>query len=203
MQAEFQIWKERVLQMLALYSDPQLAYHNVCHTEDVLLTCEKLAREEGITGQHALLLLKLAALFHDTGFLIQYKGHEEKSCEIARRELAGSRLSEGDLDTICSTIMATKIPQSPKNHMEEIICDADLDYLGREDFELISDRLRKEYFVLGMVQTEKDWMQLQIRFIEGHEYFTKTSRKQRGPQKLKHLEQLRNRAVLNITNTGI
>lgn len=203
MQVDFQILKERVLKMLSLHSNPLLAYHNVNHTLDVVQTCENIALEEGITNQHCLLLLKLAALFHDTGFLMKYKGHEEKSCEIARHELAATDLTPEDLDTICSIIMATKIPQSPKNHIEEIICDADLDYLGRDDFDNISNSLRKEYFALGMVQTETDWMQLQIEFIGAHNYFTETCRKNRNPKKLKHLEQLKQLALLNTTNTRL
>ena len=100
-------------------------------------------------------------------------------------------------------IMATRIPQSPKNHLEEILCDADLDYLGRNDFDLISYNLRTEYFGLGMVKTEAEWMQIQINFIGKHRYFTNSTRRKREDLKTKHLRRLRIQADLEITNSKL
>jgi uncharacterized protein len=155
MKIDFQTLKEKILTMLSLHTDPVLTYHTVKHTADVLQSAERIALEEGITNEKKLLLLKVAALYHDTGFLHTYKGHEEKSCEMVRKDLANSDFSAGDINTICSIIMATRIPQSPKTHLEEIICDADLDYLGRDDFVVISNQLRNEFFQLGIVHTEE------------------------------------------------
>ena len=200
MQVDFQILKEKVLGMLSVHSNPLFAYHSVNHTIDVLSTSEKIATAEGLTDPHQLLLLKLAALYHDTGFLVIYKGHEEESCQIVIKDLVNTDLSAADIEKICATIMATKIPQSPKDHLGEILCDADLDYLGRDDFEMISNNLRKEYFALGIVQTEAEWIQLQIKFIDGHKYFTKSSREKRSSKKLKHLERLKKQAVLTTNS---
>ncbi|MGN6399883.1 MAG: HD domain-containing protein [Flavisolibacter sp.] len=200
MQIDFQILKEKVLEMLSMHSNPLFAYHSVNHTIDVLNTSEKIATAEGVTDPHQLLLLKLAALYHDTGFLVIYKGHEEESCQIVIKDLVNTNLSAADIKRICATIMATKIPQSPKDHLGEIICDADLDYLGRDDFEMISNNLRKEYFALGIVQTEIEWIHLQIKFIEGHNYFTQSSRENRNFKKMKHLEQLKKQAVLTTNS---
>ena len=200
MEIDFQILKERIVTKLSLHSDPALTYHTANHTSDVLYTAEKIALEEGITHPKELLLLKVAALYHDTGFLYVYKGHEEKSCEIVRKDLAHSDFTDADINAICSLIMATKIPQSPKNHLEEILCDADLDYLGRDDFAPISNHLRKEFFKLGIVNTEEEWMQVQIRFFESHQYFTKTTGEKRNCKKMQHLEQLKLQVSLNTTN---
>jgi uncharacterized protein len=200
MVADFQIMKEKVLTMLTMHGNPVLTYHTPGHTKDVLRCCERIALEEGITSKKSLLLLKIAALYHDTGFLLAYRGHEEKSCLLARSDLASLEFAPEDIEKICSMIMATKIPQSPKNHLEEIICDADLDYLGRDDFETISNHLRNEFFKLGVVKTEEEWMQLQIGFFESHSYFTRSAREKRNFKKLKHLEQLKVQAGLSTTN---
>lgn len=200
MQIDFQIMKEKVLTMLSMQGESFLTYHTASHTEDVLCACERIALEEGVSNKKQLLLLKIAALYHDTGFLFVYKGHEEKSCEIVRKDLSKSELTNDDIQAICALIMATKIPQSPKNHLEEIICDADLDYLGRNDFGKISKNLRNEFFHIGVVNTEEEWMQLQIKFFESHRYFTKSSREKRNPTKRKHLEQLKVQARLLTTN---
>jgi hypothetical protein len=88
-------------------------------------------------------------------------------------------------------IMATKIPQSPTNPLEEIICDADVDYLGRDDFERISNSLKDEFLVYGVIKSEADWNPLQIRFFEMHAYFTETCKTNRAANKKLHLDQLK------------
>jgi predicted metal-dependent HD superfamily phosphohydrolase len=200
MAADFQIIKDKVLDILATRIAPGFTYHNVHHTEEVLTNAERIAKEEGITEGRGLLLLKIAALYHDMGFLVIYKGHEEVSCQMARHDLANDIFSQEDLDTICSIIMATRVPQNPKNHLEQIICDADLDYLGRDDFECLSNKLMHEYFQQGMVSSEAEWMSVQINFIESHHYFTKSSQRNRNPKKLKHLENLKAKSEEFTTN---
>ncbi|HEU0112844.1 MAG TPA: HD domain-containing protein [Flavisolibacter sp.] len=199
--ADFQVLKDKVVRLLTEQGKSALTYHTVEHTLDVLSNAERIALEEGVFSEKELLLLKVAALYHDTGFLFVYKGHEEKSCEILTKDLHQSEFTPKDIATMCSLIMATKIPQSPKTHLEQVICDADLDYLGRNDFEFISNNLRKEFFDVGVVKTEEQWMQLQISFIGAHQYFTKTSQKSRNKKKLKHLRQLKIQAGLNAANT--
>ena len=196
----FEKEKEKILDMLAQQTDPALKYHSVEHTLDVLESSLEIARQEGIRDEDQLLLLKVAALYHDTGFLFTYKGHEEKSCELVLENLRHSIFTADDLDVICGMIRATKIPQSPKTLLEMIICDADLDYLGRDDFDKISNRLRQEYFTIGMVTSEEEWMQIQIRFIGVHRYFTQSTYIKRTPGKLKHLKQLQLQARFNTTN---
>lgn len=197
---DFQTLKENVIKTLSLQTDPNLTYHNVNHTIDVLNSCERIAKEEGVNGVKELLLLKIAALYHDTGFLFIYKGHEEKSCELVKDDLSNFNFSNEDMEIIYGIIRATKIPQSPKTHLEKIICDADLDYLGRDDFDVLSNELKEEYLKVGIVKTEEEWMQLQIQFIGAHKYFTRSSFLNQTPGKLKHLKKLQQQDSFNITN---
>ena len=111
----FEAIKTQLVQRLTLHLPKQLYYHGVHHTLDVLEQAERIAIEEKISDPKALLLVKLAALYHDTGFLDTYKGHEERSCEIMLHDLGGNSLTTGDLDRISGMIMATKIPQNPAN----------------------------------------------------------------------------------------
>jgi hypothetical protein len=89
--------------------------------------------------------------------------------------------------------MATKIPQKPLNKLEEIIADADLDYLGRNDFFAIGDQLFNELQARKVVDNVFDWDQIQIKFLENHQYFTKTSQKSRAMQKEKHLQLIKSK----------
>lgn len=170
---------------------PRYTYHSLAHTLDVLKEVQEIAAREGITDEQKLFLLKIAALYHDTGFLFVYTGHEEKGCELGKKELPALGLTSPQIKKICGMIMATKIPQSPKNKLEQIICDADLDYLGRDDFEPISNSLYKEFLDFGFVKNYDDWMQKQIGFLELHRYFTKSSQQLRQPKKTNQLLKLK------------
>jgi len=195
MKAEFtktyRLIYNHVIRKLKKNLSPQLTYHCLDHTKDVLREARKIARREGVTGKEELFLLKVACLYHDTGFIWVYSGHEVRGCELCRRELPRWGITESQLDIICGMIMATKIPQSPKNQLEEIIADADLDYLGREDFEPISNELFKEFLAYGFVKDEDDWMRKQIGFFEIHHYWTPSSIKLRAEAKEKHLQKIK------------
>lgn len=190
---DFQALKANIIQRLSGL-DKRLTYHNLAHTLDVMEQAVRISVDESITDPEQLLLVKIAALYHDTGFLFTYRGHEEKSCEIARQDLADTDLTADQVDTITGMIMATKIPQSPANLMEEIICDADLDYLGRDDYPPISDHLKVEFLAYGIIREDKDWDPLQIDFFEKHRYFTRSSRALRAPRKQQYLAMLKEKA---------
>ncbi|MEO7393670.1 MAG: HD domain-containing protein [Chitinophagaceae bacterium] len=177
----------QITNRLQLHLSPYYTYHSLDHTLDVLKQSQQIAARENITDDEELFLLNIAVLYHDIGFLNIYSGHEEKGCELVKNELPVIGFNHDQIHKICGLIMATKIPQSPKNKLEEIICDADLDYLGRNDFEQISNQLYKEFLHVGFVKNYADWMQKQIGFFESHQYFTKSSQLLRQPLKMDHL----------------
>ncbi|MDB5149108.1 MAG: phosphohydrolase [Mucilaginibacter sp.] len=167
-----------------------LHYHNVGHTKDVYTVAVELARLEEIIESEKQLLFT-AACFHDTGFLERAVGHEIVSCRLATQILPDFGYKPNEIDRVCSIIMATKIPQQPKNHTEEILSDADLDYLGRDDFQFISDKLFSELSLLGVVSSYREWNQIQVAFMENHRYFTKTARALREAKKDENLKQIK------------
>jgi len=187
--------KSGMLKLLRTDLDPRLTYHSPAHTEDVLQQVERIAAAENITDKRLLHLMRIAALFHDTGFLRAYEGHEEISCTIMRERLGNGKLDESELKMIDRMIMATRLPQSPATLPEMTICDADLDYLGRDDFESISNALKTEFLFYGVIKDEEEWDRLQISFFNSHQYFTKTSIRDRCPVKLQHLELLNQKLI--------
>jgi uncharacterized protein len=180
--------QQHVIDKLQKGLSVDLTYHNVGHTLDVLKQSIFIANAEGVDNDEDLLLLKLASLYHDVGFLDKYTGHEERSCEIAEKELATFGLNKSQIDKICGMIRATKVPQKPQTLLEQIICDSDLDYLGRPDFFTIGQGLFNEFMDQKIVSNDRDWNLLQIRFLEEHHYFTDTSKKRRQRLKQIHLE---------------
>lgn len=185
--------KKPILARLQKGLDPHLGYHNISHTLDVLEQAQAIAGHEKVIDKHDLLLLKTAAVFHDSGFLFVYKNHEEKGCEIASESLKHV-FSKADIKKIQGMIMATKIPQTPHNLLEQIICDADLDYLGRDDFEPISKTLYKEFITFKIIPENVIWDHIQIKFFEMHHYFTNTSIEKRNKKKMQHLDILKERS---------
>ena len=168
-----------------------LFYHGLHHTIDVSNAVLRIAIAEGIHDKEILHILQTAAFYHDLGFISTYQGHEEESCRLARVSLPDFEYTNQQIEKICGLIMATKIPQNPTNHLERIIADADLDYLGRDDFWTISHSLYEELHEREMVTDIDSWTKIQIGFLENHRYWTETARQWRNPAKLKRIEELR------------
>ena len=184
---EYEKIKKIILKELKENLPEHLSYHSVMHVKDVINAVEEIAVAENVGGED-LMLLKTAALLHDSGFLHGAKDHEEKSCEIAQKYLLDYGYNQPQIDKIKGMIMATKIPQSPKNKLEEILADADLDYLGRDDFFKIGDKLFDELTMFGIVNSERDWNLLQEKYLESHHFFTKTAINNRNQKKQENLE---------------
>lgn len=184
--AQFFKAEEAIISKLKNELAEHLTYHSYFHTLDVLNAATQIAATENITPEE-LSLLRVAAAYHDAGFLEVYKGHEMKSCDYARRDLPAFDFTEDQIELVCGIIMATKIPQSPTTKLQEIIADADLDYLGRSDYTHIAAKLFAELKVQNILKEESEWIKLQESFIQSHHYFTDFSKTNRDPVKKAHL----------------
>lgn len=171
---------------------PKLFYHNLAHTKRVYSTCKVLSKFYNLSKKDNELLL-IAALFHDTGFVNTTVNHEEVSCLLASNFLAKKGISDVDIGIIQSIIMATKIPQSPLNELEKMLCDADLEYLGSDDFYSISNKLYFELFEQKKIESIDEWNVLQIKFFKNHYYYTDYAISNFEPKKLYHLYSLINK----------
>lgn len=166
-----------------------ISYHDVQHTIDVLNTCNAYIRRMKIAEKDAF-LLRTAALLHDTGFLWGFENHEEKGMAYTRKILPDWGYSNRDIDIVCKLIKATAIPQKPQNTLEEILCDADLDYLGTDKFYKIGEKLYREFMHFQIVKNREDWDRLQVKFLQSHSYFTAFAKKHREPVKQKYINEI-------------
>jgi len=167
--------------------DPKLTYHGLHHTLDVLQVCNQYIRRLDLAPSDRI-LLRSAALLHDAGFTVAYENHEKNSCIIASKLLPEYNYNVKQIDAICALIMATKIPQTPKSSLAEVLCDADLDYLGRDDFKKTGDLLYKELTHFGKISGKTAWNKLQLSFLRAHNYHTAFAVKNRSPKKEQHLQ---------------
>jgi predicted metal-dependent HD superfamily phosphohydrolase len=181
-----------VMQRLRADLNVKYLYHDSRHTEDVIRQVQEISYREGVSVEE-IALLKLAALYHDLGFLVQRSNHEAAGVDIFMQEAENSEISEEDKQHIARLIMVTKIPQQPKTLLECIICDADLDYLGREDFPAIAEFLYLELKACGEMNDRQRWNELQISFLQAHNYHTDSSRKLRSNGLEKNIQFVRRR----------
>jgi len=166
-----------------------LFYHNVKHTVDVVTEVELIGWAEGCNDEE-ILLLKTAALFHDAGHTVSYDDHEFQGTLLAREMLPGYGYTDEQIDRINRIIMSTKLPPRPSDLLEQIICDSDLDYLGRSDFIPVSNTLFEELKAQNKITNLNDWNRMQVKFISGHQYFTATARSLREVNKKLQIERI-------------
>lgn len=89
-------------------------------------------------------------------------------------------------------IIATKIPQLPKNNLSEILCDADVFYLGGNKYQFYADKLFSELKENKILKTKEDWHKRQIDFFNSHTYFTQTAKTERRVKKLENRAKFEN-----------
>lgn len=168
-----------------------LTYHSFDHTfHEVMPAALRLARVYGINERQTG-LLAVAVAYHDIGWTIQNHNHERAGIAIARLVLPGFGFDREDIGLITGMILTTRLPQSPTSLLEEIIADADLDCLGCPVFWERSQALRSEQEHFGQVWSDSEWWQIQIKFLEGHSYFTEETRGLREENKQMYIRVMR------------
>lgn len=166
---------------------PKLLYHNFRHAKDVFSVVGNYAALTGL-NESDIMLLESAALLHDIVMIPVRTDNEEKSAEFAQRFLPNIGYSESEVERIGKLILATKVPQRPNDYLEQLICDADLDNFGREDFFEIGSRFRRE---LGLKEDDK-WNQGILKLLKGHRYHTEVARALRDTGKEENLRRIEN-----------
>jgi predicted metal-dependent HD superfamily phosphohydrolase len=188
--------EKSVLKILEKGLSKKLHYHCIEHTKDVVRAVERYALMEDVTDE-GLFLLKSAATYHDAGFVESYEDNEYIGARMAEEMLPKFGYSQAHIDQIKALIFVTQIPHTPKNKLEEIMCDADLDYLGRTDFHEIADKLRRELREHGKLSSDRAWDETQVAFLSGHTYFTKTAIASRQAKKEQNLQEVKERLLKN------
>ena len=181
--------RQYALDRLAHELPPNLHYHSLEHTRDsVAPAVDRLAALSGVDGE-VLLLLRTAAYYHDIGWVVPPGNgpHELLGIGIAHEALPGFGYNPAQVEVIAGMIMATCLPQAPHNLPEEILADADLDVLGRDDFWEWNRRLRAEMEASGRVVGDEEWYAEQQHFLQEHHYWTAAARGLRDAGKQKHL----------------
>ena len=182
--------KKYILTRLENELPSKLYYHGIHHTIDVFEATTKLAETENITD-HEKIIVQTAALFHDSGFIYQYHENEILATKIVSEALPHFNYNHDVIKFINQLILSTHPTKKPVTLLGEILCDADHDYLGREDVRTIADSLYKELQENTTPFSKKEWNELQIKFLDNHQYYTDSAISLRRENKWAYLRYLK------------
>ncbi|WP_426329991.1 Pycsar system effector family protein [Pedobacter sp. R-06] len=175
------------------HNDPRLVYHNLEHTQEVVNAAQQIANHYQLNEQD-FFSVTVAAWFHDTGYFEDALNHEAKGAELADDFLAKHKVNQEIRDHVKSAILATKIPQKPKNEIDKILCDADLFHLGLADFRAKGKLMHKENELIYKKDISKlDWRKKDIQFMESHHYHTDYANLLLSDQKQKNINKLKSK----------
>jgi len=168
-----------------------LYYHQYNHSLEVMERCVYLWKKEKLDDEK-LEILALAGLFHDTGFIIQYDDNEYIWAKIARNYLTSILYQEEKIKIIERLILATKPSYlEPKDILEEIIKDADLDNLWREDFFEKNEKMKKELETIKKIKLkDPDWDHASLVLLNEHKYYTESQKEEREWKKIENRKML-------------
>jgi predicted metal-dependent HD superfamily phosphohydrolase len=183
--------EQHVVNIFSQKVGKDFVFHSLNHTREVVLHTELIAGNYELSEEDHTALV-VAAWFHDTGYSAGLNRiHEEESQKLATEFLKQQRAPQQLIDKVNGCIIATRMPQSPTNLIERIICDADLFHLGTKDFKPKNKLLREE---INQVEDEKigkkEWARINVEFLERHRYFTEYAREMLEPVKQTHLKDL-------------
>ena len=187
---EYNKLKKDILEKLRQGLSNELFYHRAEHSIQVINDAEIIGKAEGFK-EDELVLLKTAALLHDIGFLKRASQNESMGSEMAASILPDYAYDSKQIKLIQGMILATAIPQKPQNLMEEIICDADLAYLGQEDATHHAENLQREMsLVQNLNFNDVEWIDFQLKFLKMHSFFTSYARNHLDPGKQRYIQTL-------------
>jgi len=188
---DFEIARKAIIQKLKESLPEELYYHSLQHTINVEKSAILLAELEGVNGID-LILLRTAVLFHDSGYILRPNDNEDYAIHLAREILPEYGYTPSEIIRITELIEATKHNVEPRTLLEQIICDADHDYLGRSNYHTIASKLRLELSYHGTNMTDEEWIQFQLNYLEKvHVYHTNSAINIREKGKQLRIEELK------------
>ena len=178
---------ELVYKDLSNKLDSKYHYHNLHHTKRVINSAEEIGNHYNLSRDDWRDLLT-ACLLHDYGFIKSHIDHEEIGAQISKEILPGYYFSDDHIESISSLILITKVAEKPSNLLESIIRDADLEYIGSDDFQKISEYLKKEWLECGVVDNENQFYKIQYEFLLSHNFYTAYMQEKGRDQKIKNIK---------------
>ncbi|MEP1035681.1 HD domain-containing protein [Ekhidna sp.] len=185
--------KDHAIKVLSKQLPDNMTYHSINHTLDVVASAEEIAEKQSLSKED-LEVVQIAAWFHDLGYTKGCEHHEENGARMAREFLESKNYSSERITLVEGCIMATKMPQSPQNNLEQILCDADLMHLADQDYFEKADLLHQEIETTKFCKIpENEWLQMNQEFLDKHCFFTDYAKKNYEAAVKENLKKVRDR----------
>ncbi|ASV30578.1 Pycsar system effector family protein [Maribacter cobaltidurans] len=183
--------QNHVIELLSKELSPNYLYHNLRHTQRVVKSTKEISKECALSEKEIEVLL-LAAWFHDTGYTVASKDHEQNSCIIATKFLEGQGYDPKLISKVNKYIMATEKDAVPDVLEEKIIRDADASHFAQTSYLETSEFLREELKLLNIADySYKDWVDINIKmFGNRHRFYTDYAKEHWQGKKDKNLRKL-------------
>ena len=166
--------------------DKKYIYHDLDHTKRVIKSAIKIGASYDLSEEQWKVLLT-ACLLHDFGFIKSHINHEKTGADIAGSILTEYGYNQDQIKSVKSLILVTEAIAIPNNKLESIIRDSDLEYLGSNDFEKISEKLKDEWLFCDVVTSEEEFYKLQLDFLINHQFHTEYMKKKGKKLKNKNI----------------
>lgn len=187
---QYEQFEQETLKFLKDNLDTNLHYHCLDHTIEVVDAVDTICVGENLSTEEYL-ILKAAAVLHDIGFVRSPDKHEEHSVEIARQWLPKYGFNDSMIEEICCCIASTKMGFKANNKLQQLLIDADLFYLGTNNYFKHAESLKEEFVFLGREFDNSEWLDVQIDFLNQHQYYRTYAKKYLEPNKRKVLDTLK------------
>jgi len=186
--------KKYITNLLKDFDNKWYKFHNLEHTLSVFERASYLANMEGLDEEFQE-IVQLAALFHDTWFLQQYDKNETIWARLAEEWLKQQWYPEDKIDIVKQIILATELGSPTITKLEEIIKDADMDNLWRDDFFELEVALRNELKNIKWIKfTDKERYDRISSYIQNFHFFTKTQKKERDKKLEENKKELKKKS---------
>lgn len=180
-----------------------MRFHDLEHTLSVTRWAVEIGRASGLSAKD-MLLVELAALFHDTGYATVYAGHELEGAKLARTWLLQQGATAAEAERVARLILATRITHKPRGIAQRVLRDADSAKAGQADFMEKGARLRLELQrVLNKEITRLAWLRENLAYLESHRFFTPYAKQRFGPQKRINLAELQRAVEAGKPDTNV
>jgi predicted metal-dependent HD superfamily phosphohydrolase len=129
--------------LLAAYGDPARGYHDLRHLDEVLRTVDDLAHRAADPDA-----VRLAAFFHDAVYDAHATDSEQRSADLAGRELRRRRVDGHRVAEVVRLVLLTRTHDpAPEDVDGAVLCDADLAVLAADParYRDYTDGVRREY----------------------------------------------------------
>lgn len=181
--------KKNILAMLEEKLPSCYHYHNVAHTVNVIENTGLLGKEAGLSERDQI-LLETAAVLHDCGYLEIYKNNEPKGAEFAKHILPQYGYDENDIMIIAGLILATSLNVEPETRLEKLMRDADVGYVGTDEFGRLAENLRREIEEVTCPVTDRQWYEFEQQYLQKFKFYTPEANKLFGGQLNKNRDEI-------------